>query len=446
MRAVQRLLGSLGPFAPFAVFLLAASESAAFLGLIVPGEVAVILGGVVAATGTVPVWWMATAAALGAIVGDSVGYGRRFGPAMLHRPRLRRLAAHLDAASTLVGDRGWWALVVARFTALLRALVPFAAGMGRMPYPRFLFGNALGGIAWGITFTFVGYVAGANYPRVERWFRTGGLVLAGLLAVVGGIVWLTRWAAGHREQILDRLNPLLDLRPVRFVVQRTASPGRGRTLIIAGGVIAALLWMFGALVQDVLGQDEFFFFDRTTLQYVETHRIAWLIDIAAAVNRWTEPAVMAGIAVVAGLVALVRRQSRIAVALTVAVGGQWVVVEGVESLVSRATPLIEPLTDRVDYGFPSEHVAAAAALLVILAWPWTRVRWAASVRRFGAVAVAVAVIAAARIILLVEYPSDVLAAAVVGSAWALLVALALDPEAGVRRGPASTEDTATTTP
>lgn len=435
--SVQRFLASLGPFAPFAVFLLAAGESAAFLGLVVPGEVAVILGGVVAGTGAVSVWWMATAAVLGAIVGDSIGYelGRKLGPAMLDRPRFQKLATHLDSASALVGERGWWALVVARFTALLRALVPFAAGMGRMPYPRFLFGNALGGIAWGITFTMVGYAAGANYPRVERWFRTGGLILVGLLVVVGGIVWLTRWVARHQAAVLRRLNPVLELRPVQFLLRHAAAPGRGRTLALSGAAIAALLWVFGSLVQDVLGRDEFFFFDRATLEYLHTHQIAAAVDIAAVLNRWTQPPILFAIAAAAGAVAIMRRRPRIAIALGVAAAGQWAIIEGVEALVPRAVPPFEPLAARLGYGFPSEHVAAAAAVLFLLAWPWNRTGWANSVRRFGAVAVVVALIASSRVILLIEYPSDVLAAAVVATAWALLVALAFDPDTGIRRNP-----------
>lgn len=433
---MQRFLASMGPLAPFAVFLLAAGESAAFLGLVVPGEVAVILGGVVAGTGAISVWWMALAAVLGAIVGDSIGYelGRKVGPAMLERPRFGKLAAHLDKASALIGRRGWWALVLARFTALLRALVPFAAGMGRMPYPRFLFGNALGGIAWGVTFTMVGYAAGANYPRVERWFRTGGLILAGLLLVVAGIVWLTRWAARHQAAVLQRFRPVLEARPVRFVVRHATSSGRGRTLALSGGTIAALLWVFGALVQDVLGRDEFFFFDRATLDYVNAHQIAAVARVAEFVSRGSAPPVAFGIAAVAGVVAIARRRPRIAIALAVAVAGQWAIVEGVEALIPRTAPTVVPLVARTDYGFPSEHAAAATAVLLMLAWPWARTGWATTVRRLGAAIVAVAVIAASRVVLLVEYPSDVLAGAVVAVAWVLMVKLVFDPHDRARPG------------
>lgn len=64
--------------------------------------------------------------------------GRKLGPAMLERPAIRSWSVTSTRQQTLVARRGWWALVVARFTALLRALVPFAAGMDRTPYRRFL--------------------------------------------------------------------------------------------------------------------------------------------------------------------------------------------------------------------------------------------------------------------------------------------------------------------
>ena len=188
---MTRLFEIVGPFAPIAVFVLAAAESAAFVGVVVPGELAVILGGVAAGTGGVSLWLMIPAAIAGAIAGDSIGYrlGHRIGPALLSRPKMARVSSRMDAAASMLTERGWWALVVARFAAVLRAVVPFAAGMARMPYRKFLLGNAIGGMLWGATFTMVGYLAGANYPRVERWIRTGGLAVVVVLSLVGAIVW-----------------------------------------------------------------------------------------------------------------------------------------------------------------------------------------------------------------------------------------------------------------
>lgn len=433
---MAKFLTSLGPLAPIAVMLLTAGESAAFLGLVVPGEIAVILGGVVAGTGAVPVWLMAAAAVMGAILGDSIGYywGKRLGPAVSKKPRYEKLTRHLDAASRLIGERGWWALVVARFTSLLRAVVPFAAGMGKMPYPRFFLGNAIGGVAWGVTFTVVGYLAGANYARVEKWFRTGGLILAVVVVLVGSIVWATRWVGQHPEEVQARLAPVLRLPPVAFVVRHATSAGRGRTLVLSALGVGSALWLFGALAQDVLGRDEFFFFDRSILTYLHDHQLAPVVRVARVINDATQPGWVIGGATVMAAGALIRHRPRMAGALAIALVGQWAIIEGVEALIQRAAPPLTPLAPRADYGFPSEHVAAVAALLIIVAWPWSRPRWAIAVRRFGGALILIVLTAAARVTLLIEYPSDVLAATGVAVAWAILVAVAVDPTTGVQFG------------
>ena len=112
---VTRLIAAVGPFAPIVVLVLAAAESAAFVGVVVPGELAVILAGVAAGTGGVSLWLMIPAAVAGAIAGDSIGYslGHRVGPALLDRPKMARVSKRMDAAAEMLSERGWWALVVA---------------------------------------------------------------------------------------------------------------------------------------------------------------------------------------------------------------------------------------------------------------------------------------------------------------------------------------------
>ncbi len=423
------LFQAVGPFAPIVVFLLAAAESAAFVGVVVPGELAVVLGGVAAGTGGVSLWVMIPAAVVGAIVGDSIGYrlGGRMGPALLTRPRLARVSKRLDAAGTMLATRGWWALVVARFVAVLRAVVPFAAGLGKMPYRRFLLGNAVGGILWGTTFTLVGYIAGANYPRVERWIRTGGLAVVALVATVGGILWVTRWVGRHRLRVAEWLTAFVEHRPLRYLVHGIRRANRPvLTLSFAAGAIVAGLWTFGGLLQDVVGSEEFFFFDQSSMNYLDANRVAVMVAAARVVNAVTAspwPLLLVGVSVA---VLLMKGRGRIAGGLAAAAVGQWVLVEITAALVGRTPPGVEPLAPRLDYGFPSEHVALIAAVAVFAAWPWNRPGWRATVTHYGTAAIAVTLAGAARVQLLIDYPSDVIAAAMVATAWTLLVCVAFD--------------------
>lgn len=174
-----------------AVFGLPFLEASVFLGFVIPGETALVLGGVLANQGRLSLGNVIALGIVGAITGDAVGYlvGRRFGPG-LQASRLGQLVGDRRwlASETFLLKYGGPAVFLGRFTALLRALVPSAAGMARLPYRTFAVWNAIGGSVWATTFVLVGFAAGASYRQVERSLGRGALVLTavvvlGLIAV-----------------------------------------------------------------------------------------------------------------------------------------------------------------------------------------------------------------------------------------------------------------------
>ncbi|MEU6252467.1 DedA family protein [Streptomyces sp. NPDC047043] len=195
MSALTHWLADLsGPVVYVVVVALVFAEDALFFGFLLPGETAVIVGGVLARQGTVDLAWLTLAVVLAAIAGDSVGYeiGRRLGPPLLERRPLRGRAERVARARELIRRRGPAAVFLGRFVALFRSLVPALAGASEMPYRRFLLYNALGGVIWGVGNALVGYAAGAAYERAESMVgRTVALVTAGLV-VVGLVVWRIR--------------------------------------------------------------------------------------------------------------------------------------------------------------------------------------------------------------------------------------------------------------
>jgi len=188
-----------------AVFLLPALESSAFIGFVFPGEIAVILGGVAAAAGRMPLPAMIVAAVLGAVIGDSIGYavGKRWGDQILHGtigklPIVRHeLGKHLESAKAFVRKRGPHAVFIGRFTAALRVLVPGLSGMAELPYPTFLLYNVLGAVLWGTGFAILGYVAKNAWEQVATDARDAGLAL--LAVIVIGFV-ATKVIRRRREQ------------------------------------------------------------------------------------------------------------------------------------------------------------------------------------------------------------------------------------------------------
>jgi membrane protein DedA with SNARE-associated domain len=192
------LAGLSGPVIYAVVAAMVFFEDALFFGFVLPGETAVVLGGVLANRHHgVSVYWLALAVVLAAIAGDSVGYevGHHFGPKILSTRPLVRHQDRISAAQELIRRRGAVAVFLGRFIAFFRAMMPALAGVSHLPYSTFLLFNALGGLAWGVGFTLLGYFAGSAYTQVEH---TAGQVLALVLAAIV-VAALAAWHLRRRR-------------------------------------------------------------------------------------------------------------------------------------------------------------------------------------------------------------------------------------------------------
>lgn len=192
---VEKILELPPAVALLVVFAVPALEASAFVGFIFPGEVACLLGGVLAFQGRVPLAAVVLAAIAGAVIGDSIGYliGRRYGERLLLAlPRAVVRPAHLDRTKEVINRLGGRAVFVGRFTAALRVLVPGMAGIAELPYRSFLVYNVAGGIVWAGGSVVLGYLAGASWRRVQHTLSTVGLGVAGAVVAVGLVVLLVR--------------------------------------------------------------------------------------------------------------------------------------------------------------------------------------------------------------------------------------------------------------
>jgi len=178
----------------FALLLFVAfAEAAFFLGFVLPGETALVLGGALCATGVFPLAAFLPAAVIAAIVGDSVGYevGHRYG----HRLKRSRLGVRVGAHRWLAAEaffhrHGGKAVFLGRSQALLRALVPSLAGMSGLRYRTFLPWNALGGLVWGGGVVLLGYVFAHSLGRLEAGLKYWTFGVLALLAVGAVVLYL----------------------------------------------------------------------------------------------------------------------------------------------------------------------------------------------------------------------------------------------------------------
>jgi membrane protein DedA with SNARE-associated domain len=190
----------------WAVLLLVAVES---VGIPVPGETMLLSAAIYAGlTHQLNIALVIAAAAVGAILGDNVGYllGRAGGYRLLHRyGRYIRLdERRLRLGEYLFLRHGGTVVFCGRFVAVLRMWAAFLAGTHRMPWRPFLACNAAGGVVWATLMGLGGYLLGHNVERVAGPVGTALMVLAALV-VVGGLVYLHR----HEQRLADEAERVL---------------------------------------------------------------------------------------------------------------------------------------------------------------------------------------------------------------------------------------------
>jgi membrane protein DedA with SNARE-associated domain len=177
------------------VFVLPALEASALVGLIVPGETSMLLGGAYAATGRLSLALLIPLGAAGAVVGDSIGYwlGARHGERIAHG-RLGRLVGEEGwrRAHTQLRKRGFVAVLFGRFPPVLRTLVPLLAGMAHVPYRTFVVANVSGGVVWATTSVLLGYAAGQAWRRVAQLHGLIGVIVLGVLLCALVALWVRR--------------------------------------------------------------------------------------------------------------------------------------------------------------------------------------------------------------------------------------------------------------
>jgi undecaprenyl-diphosphatase len=193
---VDRIVEFLRPYlsAPWGYLIVGAAtflENSVGAGVIVPGETLVIIGGFYARIGNLALPWVASAACLGAILGDNLGYaiGRRFGRGFLERHGRKLLITpqRLSRADAYYEAHGGKTIFLGRFIPVVRSVGCILAGIAGMVWRRFFVYDLAGAVLWGVGHSILGYAIGASYERWKGYLTPIGLaVLAVLLLLIGG--------------------------------------------------------------------------------------------------------------------------------------------------------------------------------------------------------------------------------------------------------------------
>ncbi len=171
-------------------------ERSIFIGLIVPGDVILALGGVYASQQKMSLPAVMVIGVAAAVAGESIGFwlGRRFGARLVRRIPFFGgwLSQRLRAAEDHYRKRGsGMTVALGRYATAAGAFIPFSAGVGRMPYRRFLLFDVPAIVVWAVGITLFGYLAGENLDLIDKVLSRFGYIVLGVLAgyVIGRFLW-----------------------------------------------------------------------------------------------------------------------------------------------------------------------------------------------------------------------------------------------------------------
>ncbi len=166
------------------IFGIVFAESGLLIGFFLPGDSLLFTAGFLASQGFFDIRILAPLCFIGAVLGDSVGYafGYRVGRKIFNREEsLLFHKDHLVRAENFYAKHGGKTIIIARFMPVIRTFAPIVAGVGAMSYAKFLMFNVVGGLAWAVGLTLLGYFLGATIPDVDRY----------LLPIIVGIIVLS---------------------------------------------------------------------------------------------------------------------------------------------------------------------------------------------------------------------------------------------------------------
>jgi membrane-associated protein len=176
------------------------SETGLLVGFFLPGDSLLVTAGLFCTSanpGEAPLLNIVTvnlAVMAAAIVGDTVGYwiGAKSGPRLFSREQsLLFSKKHLLRTKEFYDRHGGKTIIIARFMPFVRTFAPVVAGIGRMNYKRFVSFNVVGGIAWTLSMTMLGYVLGRVYPPITKQIDKVVIVIIAVSLIPAAIGWLS---------------------------------------------------------------------------------------------------------------------------------------------------------------------------------------------------------------------------------------------------------------
>jgi membrane protein DedA with SNARE-associated domain/membrane-associated phospholipid phosphatase len=291
---LEDISNTLGAWTYLLVGAFAFAETGAFVGLVVPGETVMLLGGAVAGQGAIDIYLLIAIAWFSAWAGDTTSFflGRRLGRefVMRHGPRVGISHERFEKVEDYFSRHGGKTIFIGRFISLVRAFAPFIAGSSGMRYRNFVPYSVLGTGLWASAHILVGYFFSRSIETAAKYAGKGAFLLATLIVIVVGAVFLYRFfrEAKNRAEAVRWMEDhavtrwLVDLarRPqLRFLWDRVTPGGTfGLEFTSLMAVLAVSLFVLVAYIVVVGREPGPTPGDMTAMDVAEHLRAGWFTD------------------------------------------------------------------------------------------------------------------------------------------------------------------------
>ena len=409
---------------------LAMAEGVIVVGIFVPGTTVVLAIAAAAGAGGEGLGAVFLATTVGTILGDLASFwvGWRHGMAIAGWGPLARRPEVFERGRAWFDGRGFMSVAVARFVPAVRTVVPTLAGISRMSPATFMAANALSGVVWAAAHV---YGAGLAAGLLAEIGGRLGAALLGVLVLLGLVLWLARLAA------------LASVRAARrgriWAVRRLAARGgpasrlaaralrsRGPTgvlVVLWGGVLVASAVVLSGLFRAVEEGREAEAADLAISRALQSLRAPGPDEAMLAASLMGDGVVLGAVALAALAWLLQRGAGRAAAAFALALAATHLFVLATRATLGRAGAASGPHAGALSWGHAADAAVLAGLLTVLIAGSLRRGRrWAAAAILAPALA-----IAASRVWLGAQWPTDVAAGLAFAAAATAGFALAVGP-------------------
>jgi len=426
---LNRFANLLGPWTYLVAGLLSFLETGAFVGMVVPGETALLVAGAIAGEGAINLYLLIAIAWIAAVLGDSTSFwfGHRLGREFIlkHGARVAITRERYEKVEQYFDEHGGKTVLAGRFIGFVRALSPFVAGSSGMEFRAFLPYSILGAGIQVSLHIVIGYVFARSLDAAAHWVGIGflafGVVVAAVVALVVAWKWLKR--PENRSRIARRLEsgratgPLISrLRPFLVFLRDRLTPGGvfGLEATSLLAVLAVTSFTVVAFTEVTLGNAGPTPGDLRAFDVVGLLQAGWLDQVARTVTDLGSMAVLLPLVTLTLTLLLINRRWAEAAVLLVSMITISLGVDALKELVGRPRPEGAQIAAS-GYAFPSGHAANSVFYLWLAVTIAVRLR-PDLVRKtlvIAAGAVLTLAVGLSRVYLEVHYLSDVTAG------WAL---------------------------